>query len=135
MKRHERLRPLSRDHHHTLKLARRLQGEEPGDALQSELVAHRPGLAAHFAAEESIGRQALAQCPADTLLGEQLERMEREHRRIEELLAEVLDGAGDQASCHRLGELLVAHVRFEERELFNRLQEGCLPGQTVGGHE
>ena len=135
MKRHERLRPLSRDHHHTLKLARRLQWAEPEADLQSELNAHRPELAAHFAAEESIGRQALAQCPEDTILAEQLDRMQREHHQIEELLAEVLDGAGGQASCHRLGELLVAHVRFEERELFNRLQEGCLPGQAVDGHE
>lgn len=134
MQRHESLQPLSREHHHTLKIARRLQWGEPDAQSRKELTGHRGELAAHFAAEESIGREALAQCPKDTVLASQLDRMEREHRQIEELLAEVLGGAGDQASCQRLGELLVAHVRFEERELFNRLQGGCLPGQVGGAH-
>lgn len=135
MQRHESLQPLSREHHQTLKIARRLQWGEPDTQLRQELIGHRGDLAAHFAAEESIGREALAQCPKDTVLAGQLDRMEREHRQIEELLAEVLDGAGDQASCHRLGGLLVAHVRFEERELFNRLQDGCLPERAGGAHE
>ncbi|WP_322522102.1 hemerythrin domain-containing protein [Guyparkeria halophila] len=130
MRRHERLQPLSREHHHTLKIARRLQRGEPDDALHRELAEHRRELAAHFEAEESIGRQARAQCPEDTTLAGQLDRMQHEHRQIEALLTEVLEGACDQGSCHRLGALLVAHVRFEERVLFNHLQEGCLPGQV-----
>lgn len=130
MQRHESLQPLSREHHQTLKIARRLQWGEPDAALRQDLSAHRAHLKAHFAAEESIGRQALTQCPTDTTLSGQIDRMQREHRQIEQLLVEVLDGPGDSATSHRLGELLVAHVRFEERELFNRLQEGCLPGQT-----
>ncbi len=130
MQRHESLQPLSREHHQTLKIARRLQWGEPDADLRQDLARHRAQLEAHFAAEESIGRQALTQCPEDTTLAELLDRMQREHRQIEQLFVEALDGAGDSATCHRLGDLLVAHVRFEERELFNRLQEGCLPGQT-----
>ncbi|RRQ24189.1 hemerythrin domain-containing protein [Guyparkeria sp. SCN-R1] len=130
MQRHESLQPLSREHHQTLKIARRLQWGEPDADLLRDLTEHRGELEAHFATEESIGRQALRQCPTDTTLAGQLDRMQREHRQIEELLTAVLDGDGEQSNCHRLGELLVAHVRFEERELFNHLQEGCLPGQA-----
>lgn len=130
MRRHESLQPLSREHHHTLKIARRLQWGEADADLLRDLARHRVDLETHFAAEESIGRQALTQCPTDTTLAGQLDRMQREHRQIAQLLVEVLDSDGQQSSCHRLGELLVAHVRFEERELFNRLQEGCLSGQA-----
>ncbi|MFI9652159.1 hemerythrin domain-containing protein [Guyparkeria halopsychrophila] len=130
MQRHESLQPLSREHHQTLQIARRLQSGEPDADLRQDLSAHRADLKAHFAAEESIGRQALMQCPDDTILAELLDRMQREHRQIEKLLVEMLDEAGGSATGRRLGELLVAHVRFEERELFNRLQEGCLAGQA-----
>lgn len=130
MKRHERLQPLSREHHHTLKLARRLQRGEPDVTLRSDLLAHQAELADHFAAEETIGAQALTTCPGDTALAEQVERMRREHREIESLLARALE-TPEQATFHQLGECLVAHVRFEERELFNRLQAGCLdPGAS-----
>ena len=130
MQRHESLQSLSREHHQTLKMARRLHLDEPDADLLRDLARHRGELEAHFDAEESIGRQALGQCPEDTILAGQLGRMQREHHQIEALLTEVLDGPGEQASFHRLGELLVAHVRFEERVLFNHLQEGCLPGQV-----
>ncbi|WP_197039215.1 hemerythrin domain-containing protein [Guyparkeria halophila] len=135
MQRHESLQPLSREHHQTLKIARRLQWGEPDADLLRDLAEHRGELAAHFVTEESIGRQARGQCHDDAILAAQLEQMESEHRQIEQQLAEVLDGQGDRAAYHRLGELLVAHVRFEERELFNRLQEGCLPGQAGGAHD
>lgn len=131
MKRHERLQPLSRDHHHTLRLARRLQQAEPDEGLRSELVAHRPDLAEHFAVEEALGERALSACSHDTTLAEQIERMRREHREIEQLLVRALE-APEQATLHRLGECLVAHVRFEERELFNRLQAGCLDDEARG---
>lgn len=131
MQRHESLQPLSREHHQTLRLARRLQGGEAGVELREALASHHSALQAHFAEEEALGRQAIGQCPQDEVLAGQIERMQREHRQIERLIAEVLDGEGDQSSRHRLGELLIAHVRFEERELFNRLQDGCLPAQAV----
>lgn len=131
MQRHESLQPLSREHHQTLRFARRLQGGEADVDLREALASHHAALQAHFAAEETIARQAIGQCPEDETLAGQIERMQREHGQIERLIAEVLDGDGDQSSCHRLGELLVAHVRFEERELFNRLQDGCLPAQAV----
>jgi len=125
MKRHERLQPLSREHHDTLRFARRLQKAEPDADLRAALLAHREDLAEHFAVEETLGDRALAACPRDTALAEQIERMRREHREIEQLLARALDEP-EPSTLHRLGERLVGHVRFEERELFNRLQAGCL---------
>ncbi|MFO7582854.1 hemerythrin domain-containing protein [Guyparkeria sp.] len=133
MRRHAKLQPLSREHHHTLKLARRLQAGEPGDALDDELADHREALAAHFAAEEAIAREVRRQCPDDRVLLEQLARMEREHREIERLLADALAGRDSREGYRRLGESLINHVRFEERELFNRLQAAGYPFDQGGG--
>lgn len=131
MQRHESLQPLSREHHQTLRLARLLQGGEADVDLREALASHRAALQVHFAEEETIGRQAIGQCPEDGILAEQVERMQREHRQIERLIAGVLDGEDGSTGYRRLGEALVAHVRFEERELFNRLQGGCLSAQGV----
>ncbi|MBN2871531.1 MAG: hemerythrin domain-containing protein [Halothiobacillaceae bacterium] len=131
MKRHDALKPLSRDHHLTLKLARRLESSEPVQALQAELKGHVQGLAEHFAAEEAIAERALVTCGRDATLVEQVGRMCREHREIEGLIQDFLGQAPEEprlSTAQRLGACLAAHVRFEERELFNRLQDGCLGG-------
>lgn len=127
MRRHETLQPLSREHHQTLRLARQLQREGCNDETRAALEAHRPELVAHFASEERLCAQALERCPNDSSLAEQVERMLREHREIMDLIERLsADSSPDASACHALGEWLVAHVRFEERELFNQLQDGCL---------
>lgn len=103
MQRHESLQPLSREHHQTLRLARLLQGGEADVDLREALASHRAALQVHFAEEETIGRQAIGQCPEDGILAEQVERMQREHRQIERLIAGVLDGEDGSTGYRRLG--------------------------------
>ena len=97
---------LSRDHHHTLVWARRLQrGETDG------FEAYRRGLARHFREEEEERVFPLLAefCPEPPAV---LGRALVDHARIRALPAD-----------RELGALLEAHVRLEERELFELLQE------------
>lgn len=117
MKRTARLLALSREHHTALKLARRLAIDPVAQvpaAVAEAVIAERPVLLRHFAEEERdllpdllrLGEQALA------------DRLLDEHRQMEILSAM----HHDPVALERLGVLLAAHVRFEERELFEVLQ-------------
>ncbi len=117
MKRTPRLLALSREHHTALKLARRLAIDPAAEvpaAVAGAVIAERPVLLGHFAEEERdllpellrFGEQALA------------DRLLDEHRQMEILSAM----HHDPVALERLGVLLAAHVRFEERELFEVLQ-------------
>jgi len=112
MKRHPALVHLSRDHHHTLVWARRLRrGETAG------FDGYRRELARHFREEEERVFPLLAEfCvePPDVLA-----RALVDHARIR------ATAAGSE-----LGTLLEAHVRLEERELFELLQE-VVPGERL----
>lgn len=131
MKRVPQLRDLSDDHHTALVLARRckeaLRPDSPLDvdglwALVKSAYAH--DLEPHFAIEEryllpgleSIGEAALA------------ERIRDDHTILRALLAEE---AVDVDSLGRFGERLEAHVRFEEREVFEPTQHR-LPTAVLG---
>ena len=135
MRRDPTLQPLSRDHHHTLKLARRLQKKDDHpEALRASLSRHWPDMSVHFATEERLCEQALGRCPDNAVLGDQVARMRAEHREIEGSIRRLLsDASVDPSEWRALGDLLIAHVRFEERELFNRLQDGCLPSTPESG--
>src|SRR4051794_2610328 len=105
MRRHPALVHLSRDHHHTLVWARRLQrGETEG------FEEYRRDLARHFREEEERVFPLLAEFCAGppAVLGRALV----DHARIR------ATPPGPE-----LGALLEAHVRLEERELFELLQQ------------
>jgi quercetin dioxygenase-like cupin family protein len=105
MKRHPALAHLSRDHHHTLVWARRLKrGDSDG------FDEYRRGLARHFREEEERVFPLLAEFCAEP--PPVLARALVDHARIRAARA------GPE-----LGALLEAHVRLEERELFELLQE------------
>lgn len=80
--------------------------------MQSEIAAHIAGLERHFLEEEqkfislwhSIGRPDLQQ------------RFNEEHAALRQLFSKPEYGNPEWKS--RLAELLRAHIRFEERELF-----------------
>jgi hemerythrin-like domain-containing protein len=125
MFRHESLRPLSRQHHSGLALVVMASRgmEQRGDrAVESwcARVVERfdAELAGHFAAEEKIlfpaAREFAGDEPVDALIAE--------HRRMEEQV-----GALRQSSRHEVLEdfleLLRSHIRKEENELFQLLQE------------
>lgn len=128
MKRHPQLQQLSREHHGALKLARdaRKAGES-GSAGEITVLAQRVvqvfrvELDPHFCVEEQgilvaldhAGEHELARRTRD-------EHMEL--RRLAGLLA-IPDGG----TLLRFADLLGAHVRFEEREVFEAVQAGFAP--------
>jgi hypothetical protein len=102
VKRDPRLRELSVDHHHALVIARRAPARDA--AWLREVFEAQ--LAPHFAVEEELLLPALARAGGADLVARTLE----DHQALRALVA-----AGDGAA---FAERLVAHVRFEERELF-----------------
>jgi hemerythrin-like domain-containing protein len=122
LKRHLRLQPLSHDHHRALVLARHAQRAADRGADASALaqtwsdVAQRFGseLEPHFRIEEAwlfpdlvdVGEVGLA------------ERALADHARLRELVRE----EATREIALEFAELLERHVRFEERELFPRVE-------------
>ena len=119
MRRSERLIELSREHHDALSLARRLRnaGDSPAEltALAQVVMHEAVTLERHFAEEERSFVVARDGCAEARLLAQ----LEDEHRQLRDLLAGV---RAERNVLMRLGLLLEAHVRFEERELFPALE-------------
>ncbi len=128
MKRHESLRPLSRDHHHGLAEARALRwalsgrAGTPLEARKNILSAWRRWLAPHFEDEE---RWIVPLIPdaADA------QRLAAEHlaiRRIIESIARSDEGAAvERELLGELAMLLDDHIRWEERHLFPILERAA----------
>lgn len=123
MKRHAGLLRLSREHHGALKLARdSRRAAESGEAEGIRQAARRIAdafsaeLDAHFREEESGVLALLAQRGEHGLVRRALSEHEEMRR-----LAAALDHP-DDATLQSFAELMAAHVRFEERELFEVAQ-------------
>ena len=123
--RHDALAPFSRDHYVGLVQARHLIRAAGADdaerhrAIAEFIEAWRDDILSHFEDEERL----LLSLMADS----DQQRMLAEHRRLAELESNVR-GQRKQASpdpdlLRETGELLEQHIRWEERELFNRLQD------------
>ncbi len=122
--RHEALAPFSRDHHVGLVQARKLVRASGGDpegrrrAIAEFVVAWRNEILIHFRDEERL----LISLMDDT----DQQRMLAEHGRLVELVTE-MEGQQHRDSPDRellaeIGTLLNQHIRWEERDLFNRIQ-------------
>ncbi len=114
---------LSREHHSSLVMARAVRKAAESEdsaaypAAVERIEAHwRMVLAAHFAQEEALVRLAEASLDAEAVA-----RFFAEHAELRELACGscALESA---ARLRRFGDLLAAHVRFEERVLFPQLQ-------------
>lgn len=122
MKRHDSLRPLSREHHHALALARVLRHAE--DAEQRRAARDRLAkqwaavLVPHFADEERWLLPLLTAEEADHLTGD--------HDTLRELASSVITSEPADPPAHQvfreLGVRLHDHIRWEERDLFEALQ-------------
>jgi iron-sulfur cluster repair protein YtfE (RIC family) len=135
MKRHRSLAPLSHDHHHALVQASRLQAAD--EASDSNTVARAflryfaEEAVRHFREEEEVVFPAVLDFP---VAREPVIQALLEHVRLHALskaLRHALD-SGNQVTpiMHELGELLVAHLRHEERCLFP-LIEGLLDDSSL----
>ncbi|HZJ09884.1 MAG TPA: hemerythrin domain-containing protein [Trueperaceae bacterium] len=132
MKRHIALRPLSRDHHQALVIARRLRHANRDTAAETAAAFlqfwHTHGLR-HFREEEEILLPAYAEHgdPEHPLVARVLVDhvvIRRGARRLETA------GAASPADLRELGERLTDHVRLEERQLFPLIEE-AMPAEAA----
>jgi len=123
IKRHETLKPLSRDHHHGLLLCWKLRqgmqrNVEPQRMMEYCIDFHKQHLLPHFALEEEA---------IFPILGNEHELVKRalaEHRRLTRLFT------GNDEPLTRLSQIeeeLEAHIRFEERVLFMAIETAATP--------
>lgn len=124
MKRHPALVPLSHEHHHNLSFAQRLRraclnGDEHEQATLLDIFRQQYAapLEQHFQLEEAWLVPHLEETMKTRLLAE--------HRELRELAATT------PSASLRLVDALIAHVRFEERELFPWLEQHLSVGQLT----
>ncbi len=122
IKRHSALISYSKEHHFGLLLTWKIrQGFSLGVETErmSKYVLHffNTGLKKHFADEETFLFSRIA---ADDALRRQAEA---EHREIYSLVAQIASNLGDDTLLRSFADLLEKHIRFEERNLFNHLQQ------------
>ena len=127
MKRTVELRPLSRGHHVALTAAQRLRRASDPDASASEFLDFWRGHGKHhFQIEEEILLPGWFEhdASADHSLAA---RLTREHLEIRATVRRIEHGDVGLDALRELGHLLDRHVRFEERELFARIEDGLDP--------
>lgn len=123
MKRHPALLQLSREHHTALKLAldcrkAALAGQQEALDNLCAKVSHlfASELEPHFCQEEESLLPELAAVGERELVAQTLQ----EHAQLRSLAQRV--SQGDRAALEAFSAALTEHVRFEERELFERAQ-------------
>lgn len=133
IERHEALAPFSRDHYIGLVQAQRLKkAADAGDVARRKAVAEfmdawDAQIDAHFADEERLLANLAEKGDGQRLLAE--------HRQLRELVAQArelrhqADPAADMV--RQIGEKLEQHIRWEERELFVRLQDQLSQSQLA----
>jgi hypothetical protein len=132
-RRHPALVPLSHDHRRALGLAFRLRNPAPPGPITPMTPPSTPAsrrletleawdgeLRLHFAIEEEDLFPAIRAAAGDTATRALVDRLVAEHRRLGALRDAVAaaDAAELDAALRAFAELLEAHVRLEERELF-----------------
>lgn len=118
LKRHEGLKPLSRDHHHGLLLCWKIRegfkkGVSPQRMKAYASFFYDTQLVPHFAFEEK---------EIFPLLNEQSplrKQAENEHQRLVSLFTGDYD---PEAALNEISKALEDHIRFEERILFEEIQ-------------
>ncbi len=134
MKRHKALQGLSSEHHHGLVWARRLGiAEEKNEAdnlstLAAEFLKFwEADLQLHFRKEEELLFPYYFNCHGSA--SENVMETLRQHVEIRaavlNLQNELTAGKVRAEPLLRISGLLNAHVRFEERELFEEIQGNC----------
>jgi iron-sulfur cluster repair protein YtfE (RIC family) len=130
MKRHKALQSLSHDHHHGLRLAQLIKKGSPeykglpSTTLDKKLYSIKffeENLMPHFKKEEEIlfplSREKST--GAEKLINELIE----EHKKIYSLIDKLKISTEPEVELNNLGKLLEAHIRKEEKELFQIIQE------------
>jgi hemerythrin-like domain-containing protein len=123
LKRREELRALSEDHHNALVIALRCRrvangsfDAEPSEYWVSVREFFRLALEPHFEIEESLLLPALEQLGESSMCM----RILKEHAALRALVGEEVP---DLAGFDAFGTLLEEHIRYEERTVFEDVQD------------
>ncbi len=133
MLRDKSLVPLSRQHQHALALCVRinraaLSTAEELEAWQAEIQQHfEQEIQHHFAAEEANLFPVARQYPQ---LAGLVDELLSEHEVLRAYFAKATARSLDQQGLRQFGEALSAHIRKEERLLFEGIQE-CLKPEEL----
>jgi hypothetical protein len=128
MKRNEYIIPLSRDHHFGLlfcwKIRRGLALKAEPDRICAYIAYFwESHLKKHFEEEET-----LLFLPDDP----DCRKAISEHKQIATLIEQLTDmGCTDGSQLTKLSDLVEAHIRYEERELFPHLEATLTPAQLA----
>ncbi|MCZ7601800.1 MAG: hemerythrin domain-containing protein [Melioribacteraceae bacterium] len=138
MKRHKSLIPLSRQHHDTLLLAQLIKKDAPAykglptdikGKREYTLITFRDHLVPHFEAEELI---LIPYVLGKTEKIDKLcEQIISEHQEISVLVELIRNEKNLETNLDKLGNLISLHVRKEERELFEIIQEVFTEGKLL----
>jgi hemerythrin-like domain-containing protein len=134
MLRDKSLIPLSHQHQHALALCVRIERASPiphNDlgAWQAELAdLFQSEISVHFAAEEQIVFSAAEKFEELKTLVQQLIS---EHNSLRTMFAKVQEGGLSSDETLLLARSLSAHIRTEERQLFERMQQ-LLSNEELG---
>lgn len=122
IKRNAAIAEFSRDHHFALLLVWKIK-EGLKKSIQSERISKyvlhyfETELMPHFKGEEEL---LYCKLPSDNKLKIQAET---EHATIYRMIGDLLKNQSDKTLLQNFADTLEKHIRFEERQLFNYLQE------------
>ncbi len=127
IKRHQALQPLSRDHHHGLLFCWKIRSGVKRGIDISRMKAHaswfwNSHLVSHFAEEEAVVFPILG------MENELIKQAIAEHAELKKLFSQE---EMDYEFLNYLQVALEKHIRFEERILFNEIQEVASPEQLA----
>jgi len=134
MLRDKNLIPLSRQHQHALALCVRMERASPVDrtelaAWQKEIVEHfRTEIGTHFTAEEQVVFPVARRFTALVAL---VEDLLSDHAWLRKTFAEAETGSMIAKDLPVFAHRLSAHIRKEERQLFQRLQQLMSPEELA----
>jgi hemerythrin-like domain-containing protein len=126
MLRDKALVPLSRQHQHALALCVRIDRAQPKveadlELWQAEITRHfQQEIRLHFAAEELVLFPAAKEFDE---LASLIEELSSEHTMLREDFAQAEARSLSVEGMLAFGQRLSAHIRKEERQLFERVQE------------
>ena len=124
--------PLPRQHQHALALCVRLDralqaGEVDGEAWSGEIrQIFALEVATHFAAEEQVVFPAAAEFPN---LHPLVDELLAEHVNLRNLFTRAITATLDVNSLRSFVDQLSSHIRKEERQLFEGLQQVMTPAE------
>ena len=134
MLRDKNLIPLSRQHQHALALCVRIDRASPvGDAdlaaWQAEIAQHfQSEIGIHFTAEEQVLFPAARRLPELVAL---LNELLTDHVALRDSFAKAESAKMSAAELSAFGQRMSTHIRKEERQLFERMQELMSPQELA----